>query len=229
MNEFKPAATNLYTSANVGVLLQTARAQVFNPEHPQSRMTVGVILDDGSQRSYITSKARDTLSLRAIHQQKMAIKTFGSREEEEHLAVETVDRQVLQLELLVVPLICEPLSNQPIEFCKLEFQHLAHLQLADSCDGCDMTIDILIRSDHYWEIATSEIVRGKKGPTAINTKLGWVLSGPTDKTTQDSSSVNVVTSHTLRVDTHLPIEEGLDSTLRSLGPKGSEWKRASQR
>ena len=220
VNEFKPAATNLYTSANVGVLLQTARAQVFNPEHPQSRMTVRVILDGGSQRSYITSKARDTLSLRAIHQQKMAIKTFGSREEEEHhcdvvrLAVETVNRQVLQLELFVVPLICEPLSNQPIEFCKLEFQHLAHLQLADSCDGSDMTIDILIRSDHYWEIATSEIVRGKKGPTAINTKLGWVLSGPTDMTTQDSSSVNVVTSHTLRVDTHLPIEEGLDSTLR---------------
>ena len=82
--EFKSATTSMYANTNMGVLLQTARVQVFNPEQPQSPVTVRVILDGGSQRSYITCKARDTLHLPTVRQQRMLIKTFGSRLEEEH-------------------------------------------------------------------------------------------------------------------------------------------------
>lgn len=132
-NEFKPVATNLYTSASVGVLLQTARAEVFNPEQPHSCMTMRMILDSGSQRSYITCKARDALLLPTVNQRRLVIKTFGSSQEGEHccdtvrIAVKTVDGNVLELQLFVVPLICEPLTNQSIALCQSEYPHLAHL------------------------------------------------------------------------------------------------------
>lgn len=220
VSEFQPTATNLYTSANMGVLLQTARTKVFNPQRPQSRMTARVILDSGSQRSYITCKARATLSLPTVRTQRMSIKTFGSTQEEDQhcdvvrIALKTVDGKTLKLQLFVVPLICEPLTNQLIDRCKSEHQHLTHLQLADSSDGGIMPVDILIGSDCYWEIATDNVIRGEKGPTAVYTKLGWVLSGPSGSFGNDCAVVNIVTSHILRVDAMFPVEE-LDSTLKS--------------
>ena len=76
-----------------------------------------------------------------------------------------------------------------------------------------MTIDILIGSDYYWQNITNEIVHGKKRPTAVYTRLGWVLSGPTG-TDCELSSTNIVTTHNLRCDSQPRVQEGLDATLR---------------
>ena len=37
--------------------------------------------------------------------------------------------------------------------------------------------DMLIGSDLYWNVLTGEILRGSGCPIAVNTRLGWVLSG----------------------------------------------------
>ena len=39
-------------------------------------------------------------------------------------------------------------------------------------------MDKLIGSDFYWDLVTGGTIQGQCGPMAINTKLGWVLSGP---------------------------------------------------
>ena len=131
---------------------------------------------------------------------------------------------------LCIPLICDPLSHQPVAFCKAKYDHLAPLKLADFHDGqSDMRIDILIGSDHYWNVVTGD-VRGDSGPTAISTRLGWVLSGPAHCPDQCTSFVNIITLHTLKVDSdsQSPIEEGLEATLRqfwdleSLGVTGND-------
>ncbi len=76
-----------------------------------------------------------------------------------------------------------------------------HLEPADFCNDEESTsIDILIGSDHYWKLVIGRVVQGKRGPTAIYTKLGWVLSGRTDIPDHYVSSVNIVISHTLRID-----------------------------
>ena len=36
--------------------------------------------------------------------------------------------------------------------------------------------DILIGSEYYWDLVTGETKRGKDGPVAVQTRLGWVLS-----------------------------------------------------
>ena len=52
---------------------------------------------------------------------------------------------MLELTLFTVALICEPLANQPISYCKAKYSYLEHLKLAESCnEEGDMEIDILI-------------------------------------------------------------------------------------
>ena len=51
----------LYTlkPCNKTVLLQTALADICDPYNPQSTLTVRVVLDNGSQHSYITTRIRE--------------------------------------------------------------------------------------------------------------------------------------------------------------------------
>ena len=194
----------MYTESNKSVLLQTAKAMAFNPCDKDRRMEVQVVLDSGSQRSYITERARRALALRSQGRKTMSIATFGAKEVWKQLCdtvvvgVCTRDGLGKELSLLSVPLICEPLSISPIHHCILEYPHLTSLDLA--CPSRDMAQkgpDILIGCDFYWDIVTGETVRGDRGPTAVQTKLGWVLSGPIS-INESHSSASLVT-HILRV------------------------------
>ena len=46
------------------------------------------------------------------------------------------------------------------------------------CHGSCPAINILIVSEYYFEILTGEIVHGDSGLVAVNSKFGWVESGP---------------------------------------------------
>ena len=116
--------------------------------------------------------------------------------------------------LHVVPTICEPLSCQPITASVETNDHLMGLDLADSADGNScLPVDILIGSDYYWDLVTGSICRSEKGPTAIHTKLGWVLSGPTLSTS--SVLCSSTTTHLLRVDDKPAESTQLAEQLRS--------------
>ena len=56
---------------------------------------------------------------------------------------------------------------------------------------------------------TGEILRGSGGPIAVNTRLGWVLSGPVELA--GLTTVNIVSTHRLRIDS----KEKIDATLRA--------------
>ena len=62
------------------------------------------------------------------------------------------------------------------------------------------SIDILIGSDYYWKIVNGETVNGESGPTAVKSKLGWLLS--------ESISEKISSDH---VSSHLVITEKVDS------------------
>ena len=79
--------------------------------------------------------------------------------------------------LYVVPTICKPLVSQPIATSIEKTSSFKGLNFADYSDG--KQVDVLIGSDYYWELVTGSVCRSERGPTAIHTKLGWVLSGPT--------------------------------------------------
>lgn len=92
---------------------------------------------------------------------------------------------------LSFPVICTPLSTK-IEVDN--YPHLLGLELADSSDSND-PIDVLIGSDHYWDIIRGDTIRGEFGPVAIDSKFGWLLSGPADSAIDnESSTTNLVIS-----------------------------------
>jgi len=75
-----PSTTAMCADTTMAVLLQTARADVYSPMSPQSVMKVRVLLDNGSQRSYITNCIQQALALPMLKRQ-MLIKTFRSARE----------------------------------------------------------------------------------------------------------------------------------------------------
>ena len=69
--------TALYVSASTPVLLQTANALTFKPGNLAAKAKARLILDSGSQRTYVSARLRDHLNLPAESSQTISIKTFG--------------------------------------------------------------------------------------------------------------------------------------------------------
>ena len=218
-----PTTNALCSSRGNAVLLQTARTTVYNPSEPSLRVEVRLLLDSGSQRSYLTERAMKRLRLEPIHRHTLSIATFGAIQEQPKVCPIVSVGVCLRgcpdasLELHVVPTICEPLSYQPIASSVKSYDHLVSLDLADASDGSSrLPVDILIGCDHYWDLVTGSICRGREGPAAIHTKLGWVLCGPTlSSTSVEHSSACVVSTHTLRVDAQSTESTQLVDQLRS--------------
>ena len=171
--------TKSYFCADPGkvVLLQTAQAHIHNPHRPQCSIGVRLLLDSGSQRSYVTERAKELLALAPEREQRLSIAT-ATREKPRTCQVVQVglrmrDGSTMQLSLFVVQMICKPLVSQPITASAETHQHLASLDLADCSDGeSSMGVDVLVGSDYYWDLVTGDVRRGKGSPTAIHTRLG---------------------------------------------------------
>ena len=57
------------------------------------------------------------------------------------------------------------------------YGYLSPLDFANISNGNES--ELLIGSDYYWAMVTGETVRGVCGsPVALQTRLGWILSGP---------------------------------------------------
>ena len=177
--------STLYADSSGMVLLQTAITEVSNPRDSSCTQKVGIVLDGGSQRSYITQRVKDSLQLPVQFKKSISIAAFGLRIgrpkqcEVVQLAVKTKRHGYQHLEVLVVPHICEPVRTQATSVYAKMHEHLSQLDLADVNKDETLRVDLLIGSDYYWEFVTGNTVRGDDGPVAIETTLGWVLSGPT--------------------------------------------------
>ena len=144
--------------------------------------------------------------------------------------MKTTDGDDLELEFLVVPLICEALSGQVITRALDNYPHLVGLDLAEIGTGTTKKVDVLIGSDHYWKVVSGEIVRGSTGPTALKSRFGWILSGPLSGLMECSTISNLACCQTLltnsdplqKSDTELEIALRRFWDLESLGIQGEE-------
>ena len=202
--------SSVCVNSHTPVLLQTAKATVCDATQLDTapRVEVRALLDTGSQRSYITTRLQEALGAKKVHSEAMIIKTFGAARAEKRtcnilqLKINTNDGGSLTLPVVAVPHICDPVCVQPIDIAKTSYEHLARLELADSGDvGSSLEIDLLIGSDHYWKLVTGRVVKQDGGPTAVETHLGWVLSGPAEGLHQETviNFVSTHSSHMLRV------------------------------
>ena len=121
----------------------------------------------------------------------------------------------VMIEALSFPTICTPLPPM----MKLDnYPCLNDLELADDLTNQSTTIDVLIGSDYYWALVTGEVLKTNGGPTAVSSKLGWLLSGPIQ------ASYGLVTVSNLAVSQgiHYPLSTSEDEAL--LGALKCFWQ-----
>ena len=89
------------------------------------------------------------------------------------------------------PTIAE-IRNQHIEIRKGDYPHLQGLWFSDvNCKNEVLGIDLLIGADDLWSFQRGRTIRGEADqPVALETCLGWVLSGPM-KGIPDGSQISV--------------------------------------
>ena len=80
------------------------------------------------------------------------------------------------------------LSKKPLA----DFPHLKRLHLAHHLTSTEQfVISLLIGTDHYWDVVEDHIIKGN-GPTAMGSKLGYLLSGPMGTTTLENTTANIL-------------------------------------
>ena len=198
------------------VLLQTV-ATFAHADHQSDPVPVRILLDSGSQRSYCTNALKEKLGLVPTKTETLSLNTFG----DERFTKQRCDlvkltlqgkNEDIEISALCFPKICSPL---PTTLDLTRYPHLQGLQLADVniAEGNHANIDILIGSDYYFDVVTGEIIRGVSGPVAVNSKFGWVVSGPThEKDTITGVAVaNLVIEKTGPFSTESPFLENDDN------------------
>jgi len=93
------------------------------------------------------------------------------------IKIQTLTGDHIPVSVLVVPNIATPIQNS----CRIELNkmpHLKGLKLANLfTSNQEFSVSILIGADQYWSFVQDHIIRGD-GPTAQQSLLGYLLSGP---------------------------------------------------
>ena len=179
------------------------------PRNFETEMALRVLIDGGSQRTYISKDLRNKLRLPTFKAEQLVINTFGTNESEikqydlVKFVMKSKDKTFeIETNALVQETICSPLRGQEVKFAAKEhYAHLFDIDLADESPGSQVEINILIGADVMWKILTGEVRRGEKPnePVALGTHSGYVLSGPIgDMPRSKLSSVNLNATHVLR-------------------------------
>ena len=106
------------------VLLQTIKIEVSDDQNMKF-VTVKVLFDSGSQKSYVTQRLVDCLNLRPVHKQDIYVNSFGCASGkfintfEYKLCLKATDGSYCYIEGTCVPTICAPLKgNKAIDDVK---------------------------------------------------------------------------------------------------------------
>ena len=192
------------------ILLQTARTFAFK-DSDENKVPVRILFDSGSQNSYVTNELKDRLNLDSVGQETLNLNTFGNNKfhkqtcSQVKLNIEIFGEQHIEINALSYPTICSPIkSHIDVEL----FPHLLGLNLADDpvrVDNDSDSIDILIGADQYYEFVSGEIIRDELGPVAINSKLGWLVSGPTSSSSNNKSNDFTTSNVCIEIDSVEPI------------------------
>ncbi|XP_077997420.1 uncharacterized protein LOC144450649 [Glandiceps talaboti] len=176
-------------SQNGPVLLKTAVAPVSTDS---DTVNATILFDEGATRSFITHDLANKLNLKPNNSELVNLTTFGEKGPQmRSFDVTNITLQTLDgprtISALIVPKISAPITNL-ISRSLLNQPHLRGLQFAHPISNVDsFEISVLIGADCYWEFVEDRVIRGN-GPTAVMSKFGYLLSGPTSQTTLNSNT-----------------------------------------
>lgn len=159
------------------VLLSTALIEVADISG--TYITARALLDNGSQRCFITKSLCDSLNIPLV-QSTMEIRGVGNSvtQATEVCEIDIKSRAdpsyATRLNCFVLSKITSSLpavSNLCAQLIPKE------IQLADPYIYESRDVDILIGADRFWDLLKSKIIRLPAGPVLYDTHLGWIISG----------------------------------------------------
>ena len=163
-----------------------------------------LLFDSGSQRTFISQDLANKIGAQPFKKEELLMSTFG-HDKRTKADFETVrlclmaDGEGIIINALVSPVISPPISAH-LQDDDLNFPYLQGLRLADPVrTRGPLEIDIIIGNDYYGSLVTGEIIKGD-GPMAMNSKFGWLLSGPV---IQAEQSKEIIETHCYRIESSL--------------------------
>ncbi|UYV74373.1 hypothetical protein LAZ67_11003269, partial [Cordylochernes scorpioides] len=165
---------------------------------PKRSKMVRVLLDSGSQKSYIRRSLAKELDLPKVGEVKLNKFLFGGQTTEEkahsifHFQLDNVDEgKAFKMEALEETIICGNIS--PVETGPRQWELDKKGITLTKVDNNKTVIDILIGGDYYGQLLTGKIEQLAGGLTAIQTVLGWTLIGNTSSERPETSAQMVIT------------------------------------
>ncbi|XP_050043628.1 uncharacterized protein [Dermacentor andersoni] len=199
-------------------LLQTARAWT---EGPHERTLVRLLLDGGSQRTFIHRKLSEKLQLKVLGEEELKIFAFGETSATTRTKTRRVelwlrsqyDGKGVRVEALEVPCICVDIMAAPSNSVLLQLSKF-HFQVADASRGDESeNIDLLIGADHYWEIVTGSTKHLSSKLMAVETVFGWAVQGQVG--TRKSTGVCSSAAGVMRIGVSEQIYKEISAQLKS--------------
>ena len=190
--------------ASTNVLMQTATATVKNTVGNCSK-SVRLLLDSGSQRTYITEKLAKEIKLKLGPSESFSIATFGVNPSKQiqckssELQLVLKDGSLMPIKVTVIPNITGKLTRAPLSLSDVEFLKESSMEdkLADTLvtNAESFQIDMVLGNDYYFDLLQPRKMDMGNGLFLFQSKLGWVCGGKVTTETE------VVSESTLFVST----------------------------
>ncbi|UYV76800.1 hypothetical protein LAZ67_14002056 [Cordylochernes scorpioides] len=162
------------------ILLMTVRAKVCSSE---TSKIINVLLDSGSQYSFIKESLAEELGLEKLGERKLTKCLFGGRQtrEEKHslysisitniLKEETVQVKVMGQRMICdrVPILTAGTWMRDLDKKGVTIIRKKNVETSE--------IDLLLGANNLSKIWTDQVVCLEDGLTSINTKIGWSIFG----------------------------------------------------
>lgn len=187
--ENKNETINLNTNSWRDVsYLQTATVQALGSK---CNRPCRLLLDCGSQRSYMSSRMAEQLGLIPDKEDLLIIYTFGSEKPKEtsspSVEVKIVTKRNIErtMRVNIVPHITERVPSPKIPVPD-------SIDILADDDSAGEKIDLLIGNDQYFTFIRNEYINFQDHLYLIDTDFGWVVSGST-RTQKEENALSIIT------------------------------------
>uniref|UniRef100_A0ABD2X9A7 Integrase catalytic domain-containing protein n=1 Tax=Trichogramma kaykai TaxID=54128 RepID=A0ABD2X9A7_9HYME len=167
------------TSCGTNVYLQTLRAVL---KGPKGERVVRVFLDGGSHQSYVLKKVAHDMKLKKVGEQTVTHTLFGGvqTKPQHHIKYELSLMNLEQsYECVITAYDEDNICTELPTICPgpwIESIRSKNVLFSD-IDSNNEPFTVMIGADIVGKLYTGKILQVANGPTVLETKLGWTISG----------------------------------------------------
>ena len=212
------------------VIMQTATVDLVNP-FCEKIETTRLLLDCGSQRSYITEDLAKRLKLNSTGKNYLTIYTFGTTKPKEietpivELGIQLKSGFVMNIKANVVPDVTGEIERRPIKSTDIKKKLLTY-QLADNLPASieSNKIHLLIGNDYYTDIVSLKRIEITDTLHLISSKVGWILTGRLKSENSTNNDFTLLSSSRSSISTEKSLLPE-DQSVKDMEPNLDEfWK-----